>query len=63
MQLIVIWNLRVREALDNAKINWLQILKRGISGVHWLTLHLQILPYHCKYSSTPSNKEKKRKTT
>eukprot|EP00983_Pelagomonas_calceolata_P035209 1100694-Pelagomonas_calceolata.AAC.1 len=38
MQLIVVWNLHAREALDNANKDWLQLFKRDIPEAHWLPL-------------------------
>eukprot|EP00983_Pelagomonas_calceolata_P011460 369189-Pelagomonas_calceolata.AAC.2 len=38
MQLIVVWNLNARKALDSANKNWFQLLNRDIPEAHWLPL-------------------------
>eukprot|EP00983_Pelagomonas_calceolata_P028350 888306-Pelagomonas_calceolata.AAC.1 len=38
MQIIVVWNLDAREALDSANKDWFQLLNLDVSEAHWLPL-------------------------
>eukprot|EP00983_Pelagomonas_calceolata_P007726 252077-Pelagomonas_calceolata.AAC.1 len=40
MQLINVWNLNAREALDSANKNWYQFLNQDVPEAHWLPLDL-----------------------
>eukprot|EP00983_Pelagomonas_calceolata_P058658 1145583-Pelagomonas_calceolata.AAC.1 len=56
MQLITVWDLHSREALDNANKDWLQLLKHDIPGAHWLPLQPpnSAIPLHTQVNKSLS---------
>eukprot|EP00967_Tisochrysis_lutea_P073198 scaffold97919_cov19-Tisochrysis_lutea.AAC.2 len=61
MQLIVVWTLHAREALNNANKDWLQFLKRDIPEAQWLPLHSpnSAIPLHTHQRLASNNWRKK----
>eukprot|EP00983_Pelagomonas_calceolata_P020416 643737-Pelagomonas_calceolata.AAC.1 len=61
MQLIVVWNLHAREALNSANKDWLQLLKRNITEAHWLPLQppKPAIPLHTHKCLASNNWRKK----